>query len=78
MGASPIMANYGAEAADLCKLGGALVVNMGTVTAEGLANYLTALRAYNHAGRPVVFDPVGYVVPPFPLFLQSSVLRPDD
>ncbi|KAK4137378.1 TMP-TENI-domain-containing protein [Trichocladium antarcticum] len=59
MGASPIMANYGAEAADLCKLGGALVVNMGTVTAEGLANYLTALRAYNHAGRPVVFDPVG-------------------
>lgn len=61
VGASPIMANYGEEAPDLCKLGGALVINMGTVTPDGLANYLKALRAYNRAGRPVVFDPVGYV-----------------
>ncbi|KAI1074691.1 TMP-TENI-domain-containing protein [Whalleya microplaca] len=59
VGASPIMANYGKEARDLAALGGALVVNMGTVTPEGLANYLMALRAYNDAGRPVVFDPVG-------------------
>ena len=58
-GASPIMANYGEEAADLARLGGALVLNMGTVTPDGLANYLQALRAYNDAGRPVVFDPVG-------------------
>ena len=55
------MANYGAEAADLAKLGAALVINMGTVTPEGLDNYKKALRAYNAAGRPVVFDPVGYV-----------------
>ncbi|KAI0480661.1 TMP-TENI-domain-containing protein [Xylariaceae sp. FL0804] len=59
VGASPIMANYGEEAADLARLGGALVINMGTVTPDGLANYLKALRAYNDAGRPVVFDPVG-------------------
>ncbi|KAI0592949.1 TMP-TENI-domain-containing protein [Biscogniauxia sp. FL1348] len=59
VGASPIMANYGEEARDLARLGGALVVNMGTVTPEGLANYLKALRAYNDVGRPVVFDPVG-------------------
>lgn len=59
IGASPIMANYGEEAADLAKLGGALVVNMGTVTPEGLENYAMALRAYNRAGGPVVFDPVG-------------------
>lgn len=58
-GASPIMANYGEEAGDLAALGGALVVNMGTVTPDGLANYLQALRAYNARGRPVVFDPVG-------------------
>ncbi|KAK4227956.1 hypothetical protein QBC38DRAFT_175607 [Podospora fimiseda] len=58
-GASPIMANYGEEAADLCKLGGSLVINMGTVTPEGLLNYYKALRAYNLVGRPVVFDPVG-------------------
>ncbi|KAI1122704.1 Hydroxyethylthiazole kinase family-domain-containing protein [Nemania abortiva] len=58
-GASPIMANYGEEAKDLAKLGGALVINMGTVTPEGLDNYLKALRAYNAVGGPVVFDPVG-------------------
>lgn len=59
VGASPIMANYGEEARDLAKLGGALVINMGTVTPEGLENYLKALKAYNDAGLPVVFDPVG-------------------
>lgn len=59
IGASPIMANYGEEAADLCQLGGALVINMGTVTPEGLENYLMALKAYNLVGGPVVFDPVG-------------------
>jgi thiamine-phosphate diphosphorylase/hydroxyethylthiazole kinase len=59
VGASPIMANYGQEAGDLCKLGGSLVINMGTVTPEGLQNYAQALRAYNSVGGPVVFDPVG-------------------
>jgi thiamine-phosphate diphosphorylase/hydroxyethylthiazole kinase len=59
VGASPIMANYAEEAADLAKLGGALVINMGTVTPEGLKNHLQALKAYNAAGRPVVLDPVG-------------------
>ena len=59
VGGSPIMANYGEEAADLANLGGALVINMGTVTPDGLLNYAQALRAYNLAGGPVVFDPVG-------------------
>ncbi|KAI0476898.1 Hydroxyethylthiazole kinase family-domain-containing protein [Xylaria cf. heliscus] len=59
VGASPIMANYGEEAEDLAKLGGALVINMGTVTPEGLENYLKALKAYNDVGGPVIFDPVG-------------------
>ncbi|KAM0334123.1 hypothetical protein ACHAQA_001143 [Verticillium albo-atrum] len=59
VGASPIMANYGEEAVDLAALGGALVVNMGTVTPEGLENYVKALKAYNAVGQPIVFDPVG-------------------
>lgn len=59
IGASPIMSNNGLEAPDLASLGGALVINMGTVTPEGLSNNLTALRAYNAVGGPVVFDPVG-------------------
>lgn len=53
------MANYGEEAKDLSKLGGALVINMGTVTPDGLDNYLKALKAYNAVGGPVIFDPVG-------------------
>ncbi|KAG9229209.1 Hydroxyethylthiazole kinase family-domain-containing protein [Amylocarpus encephaloides] len=59
VGGSPIMANYGEEAADLAKLGGSLVINMGTVTPEGLINYAKAMRAYNLVGGPIVFDPVG-------------------
>ncbi|ODA80027.1 hypothetical protein RJ55_02985 [Drechmeria coniospora] len=59
VGASPIMANYAEEAPDLAKLGAALVINMGTITPDGLRNFIQALKAYNDAGRPVVFDPVG-------------------
>ncbi|CAK7269076.1 thiamine biosynthetic bifunctional enzyme [Sporothrix epigloea] len=60
VGASPIMANSGNEAADLARLpGSALVVNMGSATPKGIANYTQAIAAYNSAGRPVIFDPVG-------------------
>ena len=59
IGASPIMANHGAEAPDLSALNGALLVNMGTVTPDGLRNYAQAIRAYNLSGAPVVLDPVG-------------------
>ena len=78
MGASPIMANLGEEAADLAKLGGALVINMGTVTPDGLANYVQAIQAYNHEGRPVVFDPVGCVpsLPPPPTSTNNPVPAP--
>lgn len=59
VGASPIMSVNGDEAADLARLGGGLVINMGTVTDAVLAAQLTAIAAYNAAGQPVVFDPVG-------------------
>jgi thiamine-phosphate diphosphorylase/hydroxyethylthiazole kinase len=59
IGASPIMSNNGLEAADLANLGGSLVVNMGTVTPDGLSNYVMAISAYNAVGGPIVFDPVG-------------------
>lgn len=59
IGASPIMANYGEEASELAGHGGSLVVNMGTVTPEGLSNYAKAVGAYNAARRPILLDPVG-------------------
>ena len=58
-GSSPIMSTNGKEAADLAKLSGALVVNMGTVTPDIIDAYLAGMKAYNQAGNPVVFDPVG-------------------
>ncbi|RDA88014.1 hypothetical protein CP532_3436 [Ophiocordyceps camponoti-leonardi (nom. inval.)] len=64
IGASPIMSASGPEAADLAsggggRGGGALVINTGTITPDGLANQLEALKAYNSARKPVVLDPVG-------------------
>jgi thiamine-phosphate diphosphorylase/hydroxyethylthiazole kinase len=58
-GSSPIMSLNGPEAVDLAKLGGALVINMGTVTSDLLDTYLMGMKAYNATGNPVVFDPVG-------------------
>ena len=58
-GSSPIISNNGYEAPELAEFGGALVINMGTVTAEMLSNYLLAMEAYNAALNPVLFDPVG-------------------
>lgn len=67
------MSNYAEEAEDLAALGGALVLNMGTVTPEGMKNYIQALRAYNAAERPVVLDPVGYHDTPLPAAMNESV-----
>jgi thiamine-phosphate diphosphorylase / hydroxyethylthiazole kinase len=58
-GSSPIMSINGKEAADLAKLGGALVINMGTVTPDTISAYLAGMQAYNKAGNPILFDPVG-------------------
>lgn len=58
-GASPIMSMNGAEAADLARLGGGLVVNMGTMTPDSMNAYQAGVQAYNAAGNPVLLDPVG-------------------
>ncbi|KAF2638500.1 TMP-TENI-domain-containing protein [Massarina eburnea CBS 473.64] len=59
IGASPIMSNNGLEAPDLAKLGGGLVINMGTATPDALKNHRQAIQAYNAVGSPVILDPVG-------------------
>ncbi|KAL6247581.1 thiamine biosynthetic bifunctional enzyme [Rhinocladiella similis] len=58
-GASPIMSEIAVEAPDLAKLGGSLVVNMGTATPEKVNSFIAGMRAYNAVGGPVLFDPVG-------------------
>lgn len=53
------MSQFGDEAGDLAAFDGALVVNMGTLTRETIANNLIAMGKYNERGNPVVLDPVG-------------------
>ena len=54
------MANNGDEAEDLADTeAGSLVINLGSVSSEGLADYVKALKAYNNRGQPVLLDPVG-------------------
>lgn len=59
IGSSPIMSSNGLEATDLAALRGSLVINMGSVAPESMANYIAGARAYNDMANPVVFDPVG-------------------
>lgn len=58
-GSSPIMSLNRNEAPDLAKLGGGLVINMGTITPDIMDAYQAGVKAYNAAGNPVLFDPVG-------------------
>lgn len=58
-GSSPIMSDNGPEAPDLAKLGGALVINMGTATPEKMNSFVEGTKAYNEVGAPVLLDPVG-------------------
>ncbi|GAO49544.1 Hydroxyethylthiazole kinase [Saitoella complicata NRRL Y-17804] len=59
IGASPIMSENALEAADLAKINGALLLNIGTAHPESPVAMLEALRIANTAGTPVLLDPVG-------------------
>lgn len=60
IGASPIMSELSAEFSELANLDLAvgLLINLGTPNFTSMEVFMEALRAYNEAGRPVVFDPV--------------------
>ncbi|GLB60657.1 hydroxyethylthiazole kinase [Cytobacillus sp. NCCP-133] len=59
IGASPVMAYAHEEAAEMAKIAGALVLNMGTLTEKEVQSMLIAGRSANEHGVPVIFDPVG-------------------
>ena len=60
IGASPIMADDIAEAADITSVSSALVLNMGTLNARTVESMLAAGKRANELRIPVVFDPVSY------------------
>ena len=59
IGASPIMADDIAEAADITSISKALVINMGTLNARTVESMVAAGKKANELGVSVVFDPVG-------------------
>lgn len=58
-GASPIMADDPAEAAEIAEQADALLLNMGTLSESHVSAMLKAGAAANKKGIPVVLDPVG-------------------
>jgi hydroxyethylthiazole kinase len=59
LGALPVMAHAPEEVEEMVGFAGALVLNIGTLSAHWVEAMLTAGRAANARGVPVVFDPVG-------------------
>lgn len=58
-GASPIMADDPAEAAEISARADALLLNMGTLSESHISAMLKAGKAANEKGIPIVLDPVG-------------------
>lgn len=65
LGASPVMAYAKEEVADMAKIAGALVLNMGTLDETVVHAMHLAGRSANAHGVPVVFDPVGAGATPY-------------
>jgi hydroxyethylthiazole kinase len=59
LGALPVMAHAPEEVEEMVALAGALVLNIGTLSAHWVDAMLAAGRAANARGIPVVLDPVG-------------------
>jgi hydroxyethylthiazole kinase len=59
LGALPVMAHAREEVEEMVGLAGALVLNIGTLSAHWVEAMLLAGRAANEKGVPVVLDPVG-------------------
>ena len=59
LGALPVMAHAREEVEEMVGLAGALVLNIGTLSASWIEAMLLAGKAANERGVPVVLDPVG-------------------
>ena len=59
LGGLPVMAHAAEEVAEMVGQAGALLLNVGTLTAEQVESMYLAGRRANERGIPVVLDPVG-------------------
>ncbi|GAA0502515.1 hydroxyethylthiazole kinase [Salinibacillus aidingensis] len=59
LGASPVMAYAKEEVAEMARISGSVVLNIGTLTKDQVDAMLIAGKSANDHGVPVVLDPVG-------------------
>ena len=59
LGASPVMAHSRREVEEMAAIAGALVLNIGTLSAQWVDAMLLAAKSANQRGIPVILDPVG-------------------
>ncbi|MDH7498945.1 MAG: hydroxyethylthiazole kinase [candidate division NC10 bacterium] len=59
LGALPVMAHAPQEVAEMTRMAGALVLNIGTLSSSWIDSMLIAGRAANEHQVPIVLDPVG-------------------
>ena len=65
LGASPVMAHAKEEVADMVKIAGALVINIGTLSKDWVKAMHQAMAAARAKGIPIVLDPVGAGATPY-------------
>jgi hydroxyethylthiazole kinase len=58
-GASPVMAHAEEEVEEMVSLAGALVINIGTLSAPWIESMMKAVKRANQLKLPVILDPVG-------------------
>ena len=59
IGASPVMAHWEDEMAEMTAIAGALVINIGTLDSRWISGMKAAGVAASRQGTPIVLDPVG-------------------
>lgn len=74
-GASPVMAHAVEEVADMVKIAGSLVINIGTLSENWIKAMKIAIKQANSMGKPVVIDPVGAGATPFRNSTLSDLLQ---
>ena len=74
IGASPVMAYAKEEVADMSKIAGALVLNIGTLNAEEVENMIIAGKSAHKHGVPIIFDPVGAGATPYRLEVSRKIM----
>lgn len=75
VGASPVMAHAIEEVEDMVTIAGALVVNIGTLSAHWVDAMKRAMAKATQLGKPVVLDPVGAGATPYRNTVLADLLH---